>query len=582
MRTLFLHSDYIEVIPKSKALKICDRKKELKVKDCLVVFVCVEDKDNENTLINAKEEILKHCKNLKVNKVVLYPWAHLSKNLANPKDAKKLFNKLYNLLKSEIETYKAPFGWYKEFTIKVKGHPLSELSREFTSEISVEKEQEFYILYPDGKLEKVEEVDLNKFNKEFRILVEKEGLKKPYPEIFSEENPYLQAFKKFGFEWEPWSDYGHMRLGPLATTIFNEVENYSREVVNEFSKKNKIKIYEIKGTAFFNLKEYPIKKHSELFGERLYSVETDKGRFIIRYAACFQQFAMVKDWIISYKDLPFGTFEIADSYRFEQSGECTLCFRLRRFYMPDLHIYCKSIKESMKIVFKVQEKLVEEYEKKLGLRVELLLNISKREYFEKYKDFFIKVAKHLNRPILLNIITKGPEYYWIANAEFHILDVLGRVREIGTWQIDIGNSKRFGIKYITKGNKHRYPIILHIAFTPIERYIYSLFTSALKMEKPQLPFRFSPIQVAVIPIKKTHKKHAKKLLNLPYRIEIDENYDETLGKRILKYEKLWVPVIIVIGDNEVKNNNYSVRLRTGEQKVLTKKEIRKLLNALSK
>jgi len=291
---------------------------------------------------------------------------------------------------------------------------------------------------------------------------------------------------------------------------------------------------------------------------------------------------MVKDWIISYKDLPFGTFEIADSYRFEQSGECTLCFRLRRFYMPDLHIYCKSIKESMKIVFKVQEKLVEEYEKKLGLRVELLLNISKREYFEKYKDFFIKVAKHLNRPILLNIITKGPEYYWIANAEFHILDVLGRVREIGTWQIDIGNSKRFGIKYITKGNKHRYPIILHIAFTPIERYIYSLFTSALKMEKPQLPFRFSPIQVAVIPIKKTHKKHAKKLLNLPYRIEIDENYDETLGKRILKYEKLWVPVIIVIGDNEVKNNNYSVRLRTGEQKVLTKKEIRKLLNALSK
>ena len=126
MRALFLHSDYIKVKPKVPALKERDEPVELNVEpNALVVFIIVEKEDNENTVKALIDEILNIKEKVKAEKVVLYPYAHLSKNLANPKKARELLNLAYQLLKEKgIETYKAPFGWYKEFEIKVKGHPL--------------------------------------------------------------------------------------------------------------------------------------------------------------------------------------------------------------------------------------------------------------------------------------------------------------------------------------------------------------------------------------------------------------------------------------------------------------------------
>jgi threonyl-tRNA synthetase len=258
MRAIFLHAEYAKIIPKKIAIKNNYDKdaKDLEIKkDHLIIFSCFEEGDNESVVNKALDEIKRYCNQMKIKTVLVYPWAHLSKKLCAPKLAKELLDKLYNKLKREkFETYKAPFGWYKEFNIKVKGHPLAELSREFKPEIEKkEVEHTFYVIYPDGKIEEVDEnLDLNKFDKGFQILIKKEALKEPYPEIDDEnKNILLKSLKKFGFEWEPWSDYGHMRYGPLATEIYKAVEEYAREVIKSFSKRAKIKIYEIKGTNFF-------------------------------------------------------------------------------------------------------------------------------------------------------------------------------------------------------------------------------------------------------------------------------------------------------------------------------------------
>src|SRR2546427_8457109 len=103
----------------------------------------------------------------------------------------------------------------------------------------------------------------------------------------------------------------------------------------------------------FDVDVKPIREHLQLFGSRAYELDVDERTFVLRYAACFQQFSMVKDWTLSYKTLPFGTFEVADSYRMEQSGELLLSFRLRKFLMPDLHIYLNSVAETIRVGVKI-------------------------------------------------------------------------------------------------------------------------------------------------------------------------------------------------------------------------------------
>ena len=138
-RSLLLHCDYIRFKPLKKALKKIEElkdKKEKEVKECLVVLTAVEKGDNNIKKI--VEEYLKNIKDVakqvKAKNIVLYPYAHLSSNLASPEIAVKVLDEAEKKLKKDFKVLKAPFGYYKEFELKVKGHPLSELSREINVE----------------------------------------------------------------------------------------------------------------------------------------------------------------------------------------------------------------------------------------------------------------------------------------------------------------------------------------------------------------------------------------------------------------------------------------------------------------
>ncbi len=139
MKILTIHVDFIEFQAKKKAFKgaeegVSEDKK--RVEECLVIFTSVEKRDESNTAV-VIEKYIKNIEDIagqvKATKIVLYPYAHLSSQLAAPvvaeglmKDAeRKLAEKKYSVVR-------APFGWYKSFTIACKGHPLSELSREFS------------------------------------------------------------------------------------------------------------------------------------------------------------------------------------------------------------------------------------------------------------------------------------------------------------------------------------------------------------------------------------------------------------------------------------------------------------------
>ena len=512
MRTVLLHSDWIEFEPKRKAIRNPEpvEKRLHRIENALVVLVCVEKNDDYDVAKEAVEDILTIREKVNAPRVVIYPWAHLSSNLADASKALDILISMENMLReSGTEVYRAPFGWYKEFRIAVKGHPLAELSREFkpkeAKRIEKKGEKKFIIFTPNGEEIDPSKANLGEFNKDFQILVKKEALKEPLAGGKSKVLSYLQ---KFGFEWESYSDHGHMRMGPYASLIFDLVAEYSRIVISKLG----IPVYEVKGTAFFNLSEKPVREHAELYGDRLYIIETDKGKLVLRYAACHQQFALVKDWSISYKDLPLGIFEIADSYRYEQSGEVELGFRLRRFWMPDLHILVRDENEAKQWFMKVHKLILEEM-RKLERNYELLINVVSLQQYRKDRNFILKLARDIKKPVLVSIYpATGLNYYWTINIEYIIIDHLNRPREIGTVQIDTGNARRFDIKYVDKDNEKKYPVIIHTAIIgSIERYIYAQFDTAAKKEKPMLPVWLSPIQVRVIPLGKTFLKYAEKV-----------------------------------------------------------------------
>ena len=138
MKIITLHCDYIKFKALKKAVKGAEElksKDEIEVKEPLVVLTAIEKGDNKETLKDLINAVEKTAKEVNAENIVLYPYAHLSTNLATPKQALKDLLKAEKALRKKFKVVeRAPFGYYKSFELKVKGHPLSELSKEFKSE----------------------------------------------------------------------------------------------------------------------------------------------------------------------------------------------------------------------------------------------------------------------------------------------------------------------------------------------------------------------------------------------------------------------------------------------------------------
>lgn len=583
MRILQLHSNFIEYEPIKKEVAIAEKceKKAERLEELAVLFTCVEKGDDEAVAKTAVEEVKSSLEKLKVNRILIYPYAHLSNKLAKPVQALSVIKAMENYSKDlGIETFRTPFGWCKRFTISIKGHPLAEQSKTITpSELKEEKKvemkvpkPEYLILSLENETVHPEKYSYKKDEENLKILVEKEALKR---EAVGGEPRIINMLKRFGFEWEPYSDSGHMRYGPKAALMVGLVGDYAWQSVNELG----IPSFSIMGTNLFNLNVPAIKEHADLFGERLYTISLDQEEYVLKYAACFQQFSMLKDWTISYKQIPFGMFEIADSYRLEQSGECSLGFRLRRFYMPDYHIFCKDLEKAKEMAVKVHEKIYEKV-RELGNEYISLYNLT-RSFFENNREFFTHLLKVEKKPVLLRFVPEG-KFYWVINVEYNIIDELKRPREIATFQIDMGNAKRFGIKYIDKDKKEVHPPIFHIAILGgIERYIFTVLDTALKENVPSLPLWLSPIQVRLIPLSNEFIQNCEKIADDIEKHNIRVDLDDrplTMQKKVREAEMEWINYIVVVGQKEVASAILPVRDR--EARKIRKMPLRELIEEI--
>ncbi|MEM1679959.1 MAG: threonine--tRNA ligase [Sulfolobales archaeon] len=586
MRVLIIHAEYFKYEVREKAIDSAEitPTKGGEFNNVLVVFTTVEEGDGRvvnNLSAKVVSDISDIYSKVKASAIVLYPYAHLSSRLAGPDEAMNVLKHLEEVFTAQgIKTYRAPFGWYKAFDIRCYGHPLSELSREYKVEEGVRQvtiTRKYLIITPDGGIYSPEEYTYKPGEEDLKILVEKEVFKKELP---GGKSRLLEVCRKFGFEWEPMSDSGHMRYEPHATVMVEAVRQYSWMVAKSLG----IPVLRVMGTNMFNLKFKPIKEHADLFGDRLYEVESEGSKLVMRYAACHQQFAMIRDWVISYKELPLGVFEVADSYRFEQKGELVLCFRLRKFYMPDLHILLRDLDEGKKFSFKVQDKIVDEI-RKLGREYVAIYNVTE-DFFESNKDYVIELIRRMGRPALVTLYPPGV-YYWVINVEYNVIDELKRPREVATFQIDVGNSARFNIRYVDESGAERYPVIIHTAIIgSIERYIYIVLDKAVQDEEsgkiPNIPTWLAPIQVRIIPLSSEFMDFANEVLDTllknGIRVDVDDR-DLTLAKKIREAGIEWIPYVVVIGGREFKTRTLNVRIRASNiQKTMSLNELVEVIN----
>lgn len=567
MRLLFIHADRMSYEIKSRtkaAEEVEDKDKKDSMDEVLVCFTTVEKGDaakGERLVRSAMDNIREVATTVKAENVMIYPYAHLSSSLAPPNEAVKVLKDLEKLSAREFNTKRSPFGWYKAFTITCKGHPLSELSRHITIEVEETKKKgddKYFVLTQNNEI--VSPSEYRTENKCFDSMLHKEALKE---QVGSSESPeYLKLCRKFGISWERMSDIGHEVFHPNAALIFDLSADYAKQVVNSFG----LSVFSVKGTNMFNLSEPAVREHAELFGDRLYTIESDNKQFVLRYAACHQQFSMMSGWNISYRQMPVSAFEIADAYRYEQSGETMLLFRLRRLNMPDLHVLCRDLQEAYQWFTKIHEQVYSEVSK-LGTDYEMLINVSSMKAFEENRELIISLLKGRGKDCLIHVYPQGANFYWTVNLEYHLLDQMGRAREIGTVQIDTGNAKRFNITYADAEGKKQYPLILHTAIIgTIERFMYAIFDQAIqraeKTGKPgYLPYWVTPEQVRLLPITEKHLPKAKEMADAMKRQGIRTGVDDrslTISKKVREAKQDWASFVIVIGDREMEGDKLKV------------------------
>lgn len=578
MRILCIHADSFSYAVKERtkfAEEIPDDLKKASANELLVVFVSMEKQDEdvlESVAQKAANEIASLADKVKTQTVMLYPYAHLSSELAHPSKAVGGLVILAEALEEKgLVVHRSPFGWYKSFEISCKGHPLSELSREIRvdaedaksrtrEDVVADISSKFLILTQSGEEVPFDPEDkstlqvLDKFP-DLKTFVYAEEVKGGQ----SKEPPSIKVMQRLEFiDYEEATDSGHFRLYPKGTLIFHLLRDWASIIAID-----RLKCLQIETPIMYDWSREDIRGQAQSFHERHYSIETpEKKRFVLRFAGDFGLFRMFSDATLSYRHLPIKVYEFSKSFRFEQRGELSGLKRLRAFHMPDIHAFAKDIPEGWEEFGDIYRAYAD-FSDGTGIDYTIAFRIE-QEFYDKYKQEIVRLLKYSKKPSLIEVLS-GRKHYWAVKMEFNGLDSVGGACQLSTDQLDVEDAERYGILYADETGQKKGCIIAHSSIGSIERWIYQILEHALKKEKPVLPLWLAPTQVRIIPVSNDFLEDCEALAKkMNARVDIDDR-DLKMGRKIRDGEKEWVNLLVVFGEKEAKSGKLAVRIRTGDK-----------------
>jgi len=348
-------------------------------------------------------------------------------------------------------------------------------------------------------------------------------------------------------------------------------------------KAHRIRGYEpVRGPEILKAQMWKTSGHYDNYKENMYFTTIDEQEYGIKPMNCVGHVQIFKNSPVSYKDLPMKLFEYGVVHRHEMSGAMHGLFRVREFAQDDAHIFCmeSQVKDIIIEVLEFVDSLMKFFDFKFEVEVSTKPEkaIGSDEFWEKTTQGIMDALDENN--IVYGIDEGGGAFYG-PKIDIKILDAIGRKWQCGTVQVDMNLPERFEAEYTNANNEKERPVMIHRAILgSFERFI-GILTEHCAGE---FPFAIAPTQVIIIPIADTHVEYAKQLQKELLYSEIDSKIfdkNDSLNKRVRTAEKQRVPMLVILGDEEVANQSIALRdRRTREQSNMSKEEFMTLLNEL--
>ena len=329
--------------------------------------------------------------------------------------------------------------------------------------------------------------------------------------------------------------------------------------------------------------------HYEKYGEDSFQpikTPNENEIFMLRPMNCPHHCEIFNAKPLSYRDLPLRLAEFGTVYRYEQSGELHGLSRVRGFTVDDAHIFCSpeqvdsEFKNTIDLVLYVFRSLgFSEFYAQVSLRDpdDPKKYIGSDENWNIAEEAILSAAKEKE----LNYkVEYGEAAFYGPKLDFMVKDALGRSWQLGTIQVDYNLPERFELTYKGSNNEDLRPVMLHRApFGSMERFVAIL----LEHTGGVFPLWLATTQVEILIVSENFKNYGQKVLNILENHEIRAHLDdrnETVGKKIRESEIKKIPFMIVVGENEVKNNTISIRRHHGDD--LGEMKIEKFIDIIKK
>lgn len=547
MKTLNLHCDYIKFKALKKALKSIDeiapdQTKEGEVKECLVVLTAVEKEDSLKSVPELIESIKKIATDVKTENIVLYPYAHLSSNLGKPETAIKILNEAAKQL-APLNVIQAPFGYYKTFELKVKGHPLSELSRE----IKIEGDEEAADISDEERKRLLRTISKAKLDTSKLA-----------------ENDH----RIIGSKMDLWS-FNNVAPGmvfwhPKGLHIKNKLIEFWREIHRADGYE------EISTPQVMDRKLWEVSGHWSKYGENNFKTQYEKRDFIVKPMNCPGGMLVYKTSPKTYRDLPMRVGEIGVVHRVELSGTLGGLFRVIQFTQDDAHIFCTEDQLESEVARIID--LINKTFNQFGLEfdhVELSTRPEKRIGDEKVWDLAeASLENILKKSEMKYVINEGDGAFYGPKIDFHLKDSLGRTWQCSTIQLDMALPERFELEYQNDKNENLRPIMLHrVIYGSIERFV-GIMTEHFN---GKFPLWISPNQIKVMTLNDDVKNYAREvyddLFATGFAVELNDK-SESMGKKAREAQIQGFNYLVTVGEKEKEEGKIAVKKR-GENEIVS-------------
>jgi threonyl-tRNA synthetase len=349
---------------------------------------------------------------------------------------------------------------------------------------------------------------------------------------------------------------------PKGATVRRIMEDYSRE-------RHERGGYQFVFTPHLaNGKLFSTSGHLDYYADGMYPpMEMDNGTYYMKPMNCPMHCLVFGSRQRSYRELPIRLFELGNVYRYERAGTLHGLLRIRGFTQDDSHIFCR------------EDQLADEVASLLDFVLSVLrafgfddftFNLSTKDpnKFVGSDDIWEKATDALREALdkhgLEYGVKEGDAAFYGPKIDIDVRDAIGRSWQLSTIQADFNNPERFDLEYIGADNARHRPIMLHRAlFGSIERF----FGVLLEHYAGAFPTWLAPVQVRVLPVAAAHEEYAleveRTLADAGIRVDrVDAN--DGLGKRIRSAKLEKFPYVLVVGDDDVKNQTVGVNPRGGE------------------